>query len=98
MVLSVTVIGSENERAQPINRPLGPRICTGRAPFSEKFSGDSRSIRTSRWVSALGHHPPELFGSAPARLPAPQVNEELPGKSDDRSFAGARMGFGIQQN
>ena len=42
MVLSVTVIRSENERAQPINRPCGPRNCTGRAPFSEKFSGDRK--------------------------------------------------------
>ena len=49
MVLSVTVIVSENERAQPINRPCGPRNCTGRAPFSEKFSGKLRSIRVSRW-------------------------------------------------
>ena len=41
-VLSVTAIKSENERAQPINRPWRPRNCTGRAPFSEKFFGDSK--------------------------------------------------------
>jgi hypothetical protein len=98
-VLSVTVIKSENERAQPINRPWRPRIGTGRAPFSEKFSGDSRSIRTSRWSClSRGHHPAQLLGRASTRLPAPQINEQLPGKGDDGPFAGAGVGFGIEQH
>jgi len=66
MVMSVTVIRSENERAQPINRPCGPRICTGRAPFSEKFSGSLRSIGASPGRDlSLGHDPAELLGGAP---------------------------------
>jgi hypothetical protein len=57
MVLSVTVLKSENERAQPINRPRGPRNCTGRAPFSEKFSGDSSCMGAT---AVVGFGPPSL--------------------------------------
>src|SRR3974390_791690 len=98
MVLSVTVIKSENERAQPINRPCGPRNCTGRAPFSEKSSGSSSSMEPAVVALSLGHYPAQLFGGAPPGFPAPQVNEQLPGKGDDGPFAGAGVSLGIQQN
>ena len=98
MVLSVTVIKSENERAQPINRPCGPRNCTGRAPFSEKSSGSSSSMEPAVVALSLGHYPAQLLRRAPAGFPAPQVNEQLTGKSDDGSFAGAHLGLGIEQH
>ena len=98
-VVSVTVIRSENQRAQPINRPWGPRNCTGRAPFSEKFSGKLKSMGASRGRGlGLGHHPAELLGGAPAGFPTPPVNEELPGKGDDGPFAGAAVGLGIEED
>ena len=98
--VSVTVIGSENERAQSTKRPQTAKDCNGsRAVFRKVLWGAKDAFEPAvQRFKLLGHHPAQLFGGAPAGLPAPQVNEQLPGKGDDGPLARSPMGLGVEQH
>ena len=79
------------KRARPIyqhGQALSPpRAATGRAPFSESRFMGVWILHGSRAELRLAHDPAQLLGTDLAGLPFPQVNEQLPGKGDNRLLA-----------
>ena len=100
MVMSVTVKESENERAQPIKRPLPAKKSNGsRAVFRKvRGVGERGFTEIGRDASSFRHHPAHLFRGLSARFPAPQVNEQLAGKGYNGTFSSPDVGFRIQQD
>ena len=92
--VSVTVKGSENERAQPINRQRTAKKLPGsRAVFRKVLYWFKLHRATGL---GRGHDPSQLLGGASASFPAPQINEQLPGKRNDRPLARPQVGFGVE--
>ena len=92
--VSVTVKGSENECAQPINRPKTAKKLHGsRAVFRKVLYWFKLHRATGL---GRGHDPSQLLGGASACFPAPQINEQLPGKRNDRPLPCPQVGFGVE--
>ena len=85
------------KRARPISRTVGGLPHQGRARVARRFPKVAAcGSDLSGWGAAgLAHGPTQALGADPARLPFPQVHQQLPGKGHNGLFAPTLGDLGI---